>query len=278
MKREGIIVLFLIIVLSFAVYAFFDYEWKEGRNIFNPACNDSLLKTRYKSGSGVYFSSISHSFDDATGTYYFNASLRNIHPTSKNIEYEWFACRCKEHGGNAWDNGPICLGYWPFINYSGSGNYPENCLGLGEQNIFLAPYQQKNISVSYNQFRNQSCGMLQVDLHLHSINNYTVYAGLMAAGIVNLCENCEEPYCGDGILDLGEECDDGNLINGDGCDANCTIEYNDFCEQFYCGFNCFYADWKNNEPSVKYPNDCTVVIVAREGKYYPKCVPTTCAD
>ena len=28
--------------------------------------------------------------------------------------------------------------------------------------------------------------------------------------------------CGNGALDLGEECDDGNLVNGDGCDANCT--------------------------------------------------------
>jgi len=32
--------------------------------------------------------------------------------------------------------------------------------------------------------------------------------------------------CGDDTLDteFGEECDDGNLINGDGCDDSCTIE------------------------------------------------------
>lgn len=28
--------------------------------------------------------------------------------------------------------------------------------------------------------------------------------------------------CGSGELDLGEDCDDGNLIDGDGCDSNCT--------------------------------------------------------
>ena len=28
--------------------------------------------------------------------------------------------------------------------------------------------------------------------------------------------------CGNGTLEAGEECDDGNLTNGDGCDANCT--------------------------------------------------------
>ena len=30
--------------------------------------------------------------------------------------------------------------------------------------------------------------------------------------------------CGDGILDSGEECDDGNTVDGDGCDANCAME------------------------------------------------------
>ncbi len=33
-----------------------------------------------------------------------------------------------------------------------------------------------------------------------------------------------EPACGDGFLDPGEQCDDGNTHNGDGCDANCTLE------------------------------------------------------
>jgi len=35
---------------------------------------------------------------------------------------------------------------------------------------------------------------------------------------------CERPACGDRVTDLerGEECDDGNLVDGDGCDVNCT--------------------------------------------------------
>ena len=38
--------------------------------------------------------------------------------------------------------------------------------------------------------------------------------------------NCEiEPVlCGDGVLDAGEDCDDGNTASGDGCSATCEIE------------------------------------------------------
>ncbi len=32
------------------------------------------------------------------------------------------------------------------------------------------------------------------------------------------------PTCGDGIINLGETCDDGGGVNGDGCSAACTIE------------------------------------------------------
>ncbi len=33
-----------------------------------------------------------------------------------------------------------------------------------------------------------------------------------------------EPYCGDAAQDPGEECDDGNNAGGDGCSASCVIE------------------------------------------------------
>lgn len=32
-------------------------------------------------------------------------------------------------------------------------------------------------------------------------------------------------YCGDGVVGVGEQCDDGNLDDGDGCAADCTIEH-----------------------------------------------------
>ena len=35
--------------------------------------------------------------------------------------------------------------------------------------------------------------------------------------------------CGDGIVDVGEECDDGGTAAGDGCGATCEVE---------CGYTC----------------------------------------
>jgi cysteine-rich repeat protein len=34
-------------------------------------------------------------------------------------------------------------------------------------------------------------------------------------------KNCSVPKCGDGVLDGGEVCDDGNVVSGDGCAADC---------------------------------------------------------
>ena len=31
-------------------------------------------------------------------------------------------------------------------------------------------------------------------------------------------------FCGNGKVDPGEQCDDGNNVNGDGCEADCTPE------------------------------------------------------
>lgn len=36
-------------------------------------------------------------------------------------------------------------------------------------------------------------------------------------------EEGTEPFCGDGNIDPGEECDDGNTVEGDGCSASCIV-------------------------------------------------------
>jgi len=34
-----------------------------------------------------------------------------------------------------------------------------------------------------------------------------------------------EPFCGDGAIDIGEACDDGNFFSADGCSASCFVEH-----------------------------------------------------
>jgi cysteine-rich repeat protein len=34
--------------------------------------------------------------------------------------------------------------------------------------------------------------------------------------------NCTPTACGNGVQTAGEACDDGNFVSGDGCDENCT--------------------------------------------------------
>lgn len=40
----------------------------------------------------------------------------------------------------------------------------------------------------------------------------------------NSCATVASPVCGNGILEAGEECDDGNQVAGDGCNINCQLE------------------------------------------------------
>ena len=50
----------------------------------------------------------------------------------------------------------------------------------------------------------------------------------MTVSLVSLIalESAAEATCGDTTLDSNEACEDGNLINGDGCDDTCAIEAN----------------------------------------------------
>jgi cysteine-rich repeat protein len=44
------------------------------------------------------------------------------------------------------------------------------------------------------------------------------------AGCDEFCNLIGNEFCGDNVQDAGEECDDGNLNDFDGCDSNCFVE------------------------------------------------------
>jgi cysteine-rich repeat protein len=99
------------------------------------------------------------------------------------------------------------------------------------------------------------------------VDAYTLgfqFDGVCGDGVLNLAEQCDdgnveagdgcdavcavEPECGDGVLHPAEACEDGNLINGDGCDVACTEEVFDLVraiEQRAGGFGAAAADtWR----------------------------------
>ncbi len=55
-------------------------------------------------------------------------------------------------------------------------------------------------------------------------NNFDGTSGF-STGLYILSGDCKaEPFCGDTLLDPGEECDDGNNLDGDGCSSLCRLE------------------------------------------------------
>jgi cysteine-rich repeat protein len=46
----------------------------------------------------------------------------------------------------------------------------------------------------------------------------------VVVGISLAVPSIAKAVCGDGIVDIGEECDDGNTVDGDGCSSTCVLE------------------------------------------------------
>lgn len=42
-------------------------------------------------------------------------------------------------------------------------------------------------------------------------------------------DKLQNPVCGDGITDAGEQCDDGNQVDGDGCSNTCKSSFTQGC-------------------------------------------------
>ena len=56
---------------------------------------------------------------------------------------------------------------------------------------------------------------------------------------IPLCIDEQEPVCSNGILETGEQCDDGNQNNNDGCSSQCIIETIVCSEDIDCGTDGF---------------------------------------
>lgn len=55
------------------------------------------------------------------------------------------------------------------------------------------------------------------------------FGALLIASLLAVMPLAQADTCGDGLPDVGESCDDGNTIRGDGCSAACEVEANFIC-------------------------------------------------
>ncbi|MCA9770950.1 MAG: DUF4215 domain-containing protein, partial [Myxococcales bacterium] len=92
-----------------------------------------------------------------------------------------------------------------FSSFDGDGNLigTVEALGLGDNS-----YQSLVLNV---------CGVKTLKVRL-----------LGSGGMDNL-RLCPDGECGDGNLDAGEQCDDGNVVDNDGCSATCQVEVGGGC-------------------------------------------------
>src|SRR5262249_54074864 len=71
------------------------------------------------------------------------------------------------------------------------------------------------------------CPVVSESYKLNSAYNCGSYGCSYSAYVQDNCYGtnyCFPTHCGDGHLDPGEDCDDGNLVDGDCCSAACTFE------------------------------------------------------
>ncbi len=92
-------------------------------------------------------------------------------------------------------------------------------------------------------------------------------------------EKCvaEIPVCGNEIIEVGEDCDDGNDVNGDGCSALCTIETcEDVCGEWSAWSTCNTDGMQYSTRTCTGTGQLSECPMEREQPCIPEC--DTCCD
>jgi len=103
-----------------------------------------------------------------------------------------------------------------------------------------------------------------------------------ASGVDSTGETTGPPMpCGDGTLELGEECDDANAEDGDGCSMECTIEEGYLCQGqpseciIVCGDGQVIGDEECDDDNVLDGDGCTAECGIEPG-YACEGMPSEC--
>jgi cysteine-rich repeat protein len=107
---------------------------------------------------------------------------------------------CQHLTGDDEDHDAITVQLMPYDDTPNPG---------GEYKVWMTPVDEYDVSE-----RNANFGFISSE---SKTDNYKVREPEVAPPP-------PPPYCGDGNVDEGEQCDDGNNVDGDGCSAECCIE------------------------------------------------------
>lgn len=159
----------------------------------------------------------------------------------------------KSEGGHFDNNGNPTTAHSTDLLLDGDAECPENVVNIthqnidcGTQNIHIVGTAAYNGSVerrlrvyldsieklnSIDEPTSWDAGTYSLGVGVH-----TVYAKVTNTTGNNLkaedtwtftINACPVVLCGNGTIETGEQCDDGNLVNGDRCSSTCTIENTD---------------------------------------------------
>ena len=90
----------------------------------------------------------------------------------------------------------------------------------------------------------------------------------------------DPPQCGNGIIESGEQCDDEDTQNGDGCSQTCQIESGWSCsgEPSVCQPNCPVPDGSSYDCHCENNSDCPAGLTCEESSGPDACIPvSTCS-
>jgi cysteine-rich repeat protein len=180
---------------KYGLKVYTDIDVADGSNVYdNKVVNNIFYSTN---NSKVIPISLSYEVNHALNTYNNNIYYA---PNASEVKFVYQAL------------GVNTTSEYSFANYKTQSNQESNSL---QTNPLFTNFASNNFNLQSNSPAIDSARTLT------GINN-TSYQG--QGPDIGLLEYASGPTCGNYLQESGEQCDDGNTSNGDGCSSSCQIE------------------------------------------------------